>query len=558
MTARPDCVSTLARVGLPLVAALLMAVVAGTPWAARPPAVPAAAPPQVTSAVVHPALDGPEALAAVRRLLAAGAPALALLRIERSQAPGVRWAEWETLRLTALTELGLWQRVAARAEALPASSQLPGPYLRAVWLAGAEAALRLVGPTVDRAPSARPAERASTTALARALAARVIWSPTPGVDELRRARLVVIESLFAGGDVEAGHRSILRFRQDMPAPGIAASARFVASIAAHGVPADAVPLLPSLPETHPVRIAAQVQLGLVPPSIAAAQVRAAIRAAIRAEIRAEIRPEIRPEMQAAMQAETGSAATTATTAADNMRDWQALFSAARAIGDTLLVVQASERLLDADPPGDVAVIEARALWRDYLAAAPVLANREQLLDGDVFGWSDAAARLAARDPVAARTLFAFLSVKASDPAVRATAGLQLASLLREEGLGRAAVRLFLDQDVAGSAPQTADLRRLLGDTAAARRMWVPAVELRRGLAPRPGEDAAAWLMAGAELQAMAGRIDAVSGDLPWAALNRPDLLPRAHALADLLADAGEAVAAARIREAAGPVPARRP
>jgi hypothetical protein len=65
-------------------------------------------------------------------------------------------------------------------------------------------------------------------------------------------------------------------------------------------------------------------------------------------------------------------------------------------------------------------------------------------------------------------------------------------------------------------------------------------------------------MAGAELQAMAGRIDAVPGGLPWAALNRPDLLPRAHALADLLADAGEAVAAARIREAAGPVPARRP
>ena len=548
----------LARVGLPLVAALLMAVVAGTPWAARPAAVPAAAPPQVPSAVVHPALDGPEALAAVRRLLAAGAPALALLRIERSQAPGVRWAEWETLRLTALTELGLWHRVAARAEALPASSQLPGPYLRAVWLAGAEAALRLVGPTVDRAPSARPAELASTTALARALAARVIWSPAPGADELRRARLVVIESLFAGGDVEAGHRSILRFRQDMPAPGIAASARFVASIAAHGAPADAVPLLPSLPETHPVRIAAQVQLGLVPPSIAAAQVRAAIRAALRAEIRPEMQAEMRTPMQAAMQAETGSAATTATTAADNMRDWQALLTAARAIGDTLLVVQASERLLDADPPGDVAVIEARALWRDYLAAAPVLANREQLLDGDVFGWSDAAARLAARDPVAARTLFAFLSVKASDPAVRATAGLQLASLLREEGLGRAAVRLFLDRDMAGSAPQTADLRRLLGDTAAARRMWVPAVELRRGLAPRPGEDAAAWLMAGAELQAMAGRIDAVPGGLPWAALNRPDLLPRAHALADLLADAGEAVAAARIREAAGPVPARRP
>jgi hypothetical protein len=65
-------------------------------------------------------------------------------------------------------------------------------------------------------------------------------------------------------------------------------------------------------------------------------------------------------------------------------------------------------------------------------------------------------------------------------------------------------------------------------------------------------------MSGAELQARAGRLEAVPDGLPWAALKRADLSSRAHALAELLADAGDDATAARIREAAGPVPARRP
>jgi hypothetical protein len=39
---------------------------------------------------------------------------------------------------------------------------------------------------------------------------------------------------------------------------------------------------------------------------------------------------------------------------------------------------------------------------------------------------------------------------------------------------------------------------------------------------------------------------------------RPALIVRVHALADLFADAGDAVGAARLREVAGPVPVRRP
>jgi hypothetical protein len=355
----------------------------------------------------------------------------------------------------------------------------------------------------------------------------VIWSTAPGADELRLAQVVVIESLFTGGQAPAAYRSILRFRQDTPVPGVATSARFVALIAAHGTASDAVPLLPLLPEAHPVRIAVQAHLGLVAPAAAAAHARTAMQA--------------------------GNAAT-----ADPMRDWRALRAAARSIGDTLLAAEATERLLDADPSTEGAMATARELWREYLAAAPALANREQLLVGDVFGWSDAAARLAARDPSAARTLFAYLARNAPDPAVRETARLQFASLLREAGLGRAAVRLFLDRESVGAPPPGADLRRLLADTAAAHRMWLPAADLRHGLDPRPGEDAQAWAMATAELQARAGRIQDALAGLRAAPPRRPDLVSRAHALADLMEDAGDAAAAAGLRELAGPLAAPAP
>ena len=496
----------------------------------------------------EPVRDGPEALSAARRLLAAGMPALALLRIERSQqAESPRWADWEALRLAALAGLGRWQDLTGRAESLPASSTLPAPFLRAAWLAGADAALRLVDAAAPASATARataPAtgkgsppvlDGALAAARARALAARVIWSTSPPADEVRRAQVVVIESLFDGGDASSGYRSILRYRQDQPSPAPAVSARFVALMAAHGMAAEALPLLPLLPDAHGVRIAVQIRLGLLPPPTAAAQARVAVQ---------------RPAMAGA-----GAAAA---------REWLLLRSACQANGDVLGVAGASERALDADPMATGAAEAARMLWRDYLSAAPAVANREQLLVGDTFGWSDAAARMAGRDPLAARVLFAQLSLHAPEPDLRASARLQLAWLLREAGLGGAAARLFLDREAFDAAQQAADLRRLLGEAAAARRLHALAADFRRGLAPRPGEDADDFRIAGAEVQARAGLLDdALQGLLAiftGARTTAPQsaLVARVHALADLFADAGEAAGAARIREAAGPVPMRRP
>jgi hypothetical protein len=232
--------------------------------------------------------------------------------------------------------------------------------------------------------------------------------------------------------------------------------------------------------------------------------------------------------------------------------------------DPLLVAGAAERALDADPVAPMAASLARALWRDYVAAAPAVANREQLLVGDPFGWSDAAARVAGRDPLAARVLFAYLSLNAPEADAREAARLQLAGLLRQAGLGAAAARLFLDRDAFDPSRHPPELRRLLSDAAGARRLHALAADFRQGLGPRPGEDADGWRLSGAEAQARAGRLpDALQSALslftgPRSAMPRPAVIVRMHALADLFADAGDAAGAARLREAAGALPARRP
>ncbi len=527
-----------------------------------------------TAVAQEPVRDGAEALAAARRLLAAGVPGLALIRIERSQQsefpavaqsgsspgprpgpqPGVqpgpqsaatRWSEWEALRLSALAGLGRWQDMVARAEAVPDTPALPAPFLRMAWLAGADAALRL-------AEVAAPSSVAPAASLrARALAARVIWSATPAPDDVRRAQVVVVESLFAGGDVPSGYRSMLRYRQDQPIPAPAVAARFATLLAVNGMASEALPLLPLLPDGHVVRLAVQVQLGLLPAPTATAQARATLRRA-------------GPPAPATAMPGTGTPVAVASPDASAVREWNLLRNAFQSVGDGVVLAGASERMLDADPTAPEAASRARALWRDYLAAAPAVANREQLLVGDSFGWSDAAARIAGRDPLSARVLFAHLALHALESDVRAAARLQLAGLLREAGMGGAAAQLFLDREAFDPAQHAADLRRLLADTAAARRLHGPALAFRHGLDPRPGEDADEFRITSADWQARAGQLDeALQGAVavftaPRNVAPRPALIVRVHALADLFADAGDAAGAARLREVAGPVPVRRP
>ena len=441
------------------------------------------------------AQDSAESLASAQRLLAARAPLLALSLVERSQQAGsARWIDWETARLRALTELAQWDAIAARAEALdspwiadePAGSPLAA-WVRGLWLTGAEAALRVPAP-----------------ARARALALRVLWTAGASADQVRRARLAVIDSHFVGGDPAAGYGAMLRMQQDAGTADPVLAARFVALLAEHGRERDALPWITALDAGHPVRLAAQVRLGLTAGASAAAQARAAI-------------------------ARGGDA-----------RFWSVLRSAGTAAGDVLLVLEASEQMLQHAPAA--AGTAASALWTDYDAAAGVVANREQLLVGDEFGWSSAAARLVARDPTAARALFARLALRGSTAQVRANAQLQLASSLRESRLPLTAIRLFADPGRVelAAAPE---LRRLLGELAAEQGQFSLALAWWRELPPRIGEDADQWRLAQAEAFARTARFDpAVRLALePFAAGRAPPvpIVERTLALAELMGDAAE-------------------
>jgi hypothetical protein len=175
-------------------------------------------------------------------------------------------------------------------------------------------------------------------------------------------------------------------------------------------------------------------------------------------------------------------------------------------GDPMLVVEASEHLLDQQvvPAG---APTAAALWQEYDTAAAMVANREQLLTGDDAGWSDAAGRLAARDPAGARVLFARLALQARNADARANARLQLASALRDSRLTLTAARLFEDRSRFDPATLGADLRRLLGELAAARGQHALAADYWQGLGPRPGQAADDWQLDQAQVLLRSGRVE---------------------------------------------------
>src|SRR5690349_12251635 len=113
------------------------------------------------------------ALETARSLAAAGAPHLALTRIEQLQprdtgAP--RWAEWEALRIGLLVELKRNDEALRRAAELPAN--LPQPALRQCLL-----------------PATRAAVAAGQGATARAYAARLLWQLEATAEEARAIRL---------------------------------------------------------------------------------------------------------------------------------------------------------------------------------------------------------------------------------------------------------------------------------------------------------------------------------------------------------------------------------
>ncbi|MBI1991292.1 MAG: hypothetical protein HYS65_16575 [Betaproteobacteria bacterium] len=127
------------------------------------------------------AQGSPDAFEITQRFAASGALQTALTRIAQLQpatAAAPRWGDWEQLRCELMYRLSRHQELAQRVAALPAS--VAEKTARTCLLQGARAAVAV-----------------AQGATARDFLARLIWRQEPAADELRQARLLVIESYLA-------------------------------------------------------------------------------------------------------------------------------------------------------------------------------------------------------------------------------------------------------------------------------------------------------------------------------------------------------------------------
>ncbi len=381
------------------------------------------------------------ALDTARGLAASGAPGLALARIEELQprdpaAP--LWAEWEALRMRLLVGLGRHAEALKRAEALPAS--MPRPLLRACLLAAAQAGVA-----------------SGQGATARRHAARMLWQLEPSAEETRATRLTVIDSYVADRQGETAFRAMLRFQQDYAPLDRAIAARFVEALLALDMEKQAVNWLASLDDASPVKLMLRLRTGLTGSSGVAAQARAEL-------------------------AKGGGPGY-----------WRVLAEVAQREKDTLLRIEALERLLEF---GEETAAQAPAplaaeLWHAYLAGAQEAANRNQMLIGDDSAWSDFAARRLASSPQLSRAFYAYLVQRGREREARLNAQLQLVYSLQQARLERAALRLFEGARTDDGALD-AQARYLLG--AMAERSNLPALAGRfwKGLATPPGVSEEDW------------------------------------------------------------------
>ncbi len=461
-------------------AVLWLAAIAG-PWPAGP-----------AQGAERLAPEAADPLDSASRLLAAGAPALALRRLA-SAPDGI---EARRLRAEAAGRLppgpeGDRQRVAA-AEALTGIHE---PWAVSVRLEGAAAALR-----TDAG--------AAGAVRARRMAAAAIWSPAAREAAVEQGRRLIVRGLFAEGLEDEAYAALLRWRLDMPQADPARVAEMAALLVGTRHAREALPLLAALEPASPSRLLLQARLGLTPPAEAAQRLRSALGQGAPAWF------------------------------------WRHAREVGRAAGDPVLAVEAGLRLAAAGEPFPVSgragtrdrdpVSWADALRAELRDAAVAAATDRQLLTGDDFGWMDEAGRLAATDPPRARALFAGMASSGATAGTREHARLQWVISMRESGLGRAATLLFPP----GASDLPPDVARQLGAAAASAGQPEVAIGYWRSLpGPGGGEDRT-WALTLAQVLVDTGEHDEAVRRLRRAAGVAPAADPGLIALAERMTDAG--------------------
>ena len=400
----------------------------------------------------------PDAFEITQRFANAGAPRAALMRIARLQPAspaGPRWGDWEQLRCLTMYRLERHAELIERVAAMHPNA--PAPAVRTCALEGARAAIAI--------------GRGST---ARRFLARLIWRPELSADDLRLARLLVIESYLAEGKAHDAYLLMLRFDQDHKPLDRDVAARFAEALVGYRMENEAVNWLSRLDDGSAVKLKLLLHTRLITPEAAVAQARAAL-------------------------AKAGGSA----------EHWSVLQLAGSQLGNRALQVEALERSLqsaDERAAGRVAAL-ANELWDRYVAAAQDLANRQQLLLGDEANWSDFASRQLATSPPTARAFFAALALQGRSRGTREAAQLQLVHALRASALAVVALRLFAD--AARFPPNQLDphVRYVLGDIAAEHNQPEAAARYWLGLGTPAGVEPDDWRLRVARVMIRAGAAD---------------------------------------------------
>jgi len=399
------------------------------------------------------ASEEPNVLAGVQRLVDAGAPELALSRVELLQprsADRSGWAEWESLRIQLLEGLDRPAELLKRASALP--DDAPADLARRALLAGAGAGTRIGEP-----------------AQARSLLARLFWQWELPPEVIRDSRMMVIGTYLGEKRPADAYRAMLRFQQDYQPLARAEGEHFAVGLAAQGAFREAATWLVYLDAGSAPRLLVELEAGLVSPENATVKARAVLKKAASADW------------------------------------WRVLGQAAGKEGDAGLELEALEHLLNY--PGAENAISPAVLRKQYDAFADEIANREHLLRGEDSAWLNLAASTLPSSPPSARAILAVLSVRGSSPVIREAALEQWLESMQRQKLGLAAARYVVGLSELSMDALPAGARRSLGEAALAAGEAALACEYWRGLSGPDGVSPEAWGMRVASAAVIAGRFD---------------------------------------------------
>lgn len=347
-----------------------------------------------------------ESLPFAQALYQAGAPQLAYARVVRDQPEkpdAAGWYDWESLRLTLLSDTHRPAEIIERAKRYPPNA--PRDFLQKSLGHAAWAYLEM-----------------QQGVAARALLGRLIWRfDLPPADQ-QWARRLVIRSYLIEHMADEAYRAMLRYQQDFQPLPKEVSAEFAQGLLREARATEAMTWLAELDPANPATLALQMKVGLIAPDAAVAQARAALQK---------------------QPAATAYAALIA--------------DGAEMLQDDRMQIGALEQLLGLP---DAAEQTAPLLWRAYLKEAQSLGNRAQLLQGDDASWLELALRVETSDALGARSLFAYIAQHGASVDVRETALSRLYATLLNAGLEETTVRLF-NAAPWGEETSIAQLQRLI-------------------------------------------------------------------------------------------------